>query len=849
MCVCCARMFVHCVCLVCVGVRGCMFGQTAWAECKWMFSSKFDIDDKLRGNLGQLFREIDQDGSGFLDRAEVEQLSKRLGKLMTERELAASMTAMGADADGQVSLEGFVAWWRKSKAGDGGAGDGEEDSGAFAAVMEQAEYMELLADATEEDARELCEEAGISPVPATLEGMVAALKQQHQRQDKTLIYQRSDGSSSDHTGVEEVHVLVAAGGITDATYVWYEGLETWSQWSSCKVGFDGSFDEHADAHDDDDDDDEATAATAVSDVGPGPGGADDAADTAASSDGTSPEPRRDEQNREKEQQQQQQRVERLFREIDQDGSGFLDRAEVEQLSKRLGKLMTERELAASMTAMGADADGQVSLEGFVAWWRKSKAGDGGAGDGEEDSGAFAAVMEQAEYMELLADATEEDARELCEEAGISPVPATLEGMVAALKQQHQRQDKTLIYQRSDGSSSDHTGVEEVHVLVAAGGITDATYVWYEGLETWSQWSSCKVGFDGSFDEHADAHDDDDDDDEATAATAVSDVGPGPGGADDAADTAASSDGTSPVRRHDEQNQEKEKEQQQQQKQQQQQHENVSAVSDTDTAGGSLADHTDASEDDQYSGPSRTSSIELLARNSLVSQRLSRFGEPVDEAKTLAPVDLQVPRHLLLPHERSDLSIEHAATVSALGSMETSDVHVNVDESADEQKAVDVIVAKLRAGKTSIEHAATVSALGSMETSDVHVNVDESADEQKAVDVIVAKLRAGKTSKAGNAETAQLDKSQHDCTSPIEDGRVDQGEEQSTAAVLPRPSAVSNQDRCCVLETAAGLTTIQTGLFPRIAMLEASVFGASLDEKAQQSLGLARRLEDLEAELM
>ena len=546
MCVCCARMFVHCVCLVCVGVRGCMFGQTAWAECKWMFSSKFDIDDKLRGNLGQLFREIDQDGSGFLDRAEVEQLSKRLGKLMTERELAASMTAMGADADGQVSLEGFVAWWRKSKAGDGGAGDGEEDSGAFAAVMEQAEYMELLADATEEDARELCEEAGISPVPATLEGMVAALKQQHQRQDKTLIYQRSDGSSSDHTGVEEVHVLVAAGGITDATYVWYEGLETWSQWSSCKVGFDGSFDEHADAHDDDDDD------------------------------------------------------------------------------------------------------------------------------------------------------------------------------------------------------------------------------------------------------------------EATAATAVSDVGPGPGGADDAADTAASSDGTSPVRRHDEQNQEKEKEQQQQQKQQQQQHENVSAVSDTDTAGGSLADHTDASEDDQYSGPSRTSSIELLARNSLVSQRLSRFGEPVDEAKTLAPVDLQVPRHLLLPHERSDLSIEHAATVSALGSMETSDVHVNVDESA---------------------------------------------DEQKAVDVIVAKLRAGKTSKAGNAETAQLDKSQHDCTSPIEDGRVDQGEEQSTAAVLPRPSAVSNQDRCCVLETAAGLTTIQTGLFPRIAMLEASVFGASLDEKAQQSLGLARRLEDLEAELM
>ena len=45
------------------------------------------------------------------------------------------------------------------------------------------EYMELLADATtEEDAQVLCEEAGISPVPATLEGMLAALKQQHQEQ-------------------------------------------------------------------------------------------------------------------------------------------------------------------------------------------------------------------------------------------------------------------------------------------------------------------------------------------------------------------------------------------------------------------------------------------------------------------------------------------------------------------------------------------------------------------------------------------------------------------------------------------------------------------------------------------
>ena len=47
--------------------------------------------------MKQLFREIDEDGSGFLEADEVRQLVARLGKRLTDKELAGAMREMDED--------------------------------------------------------------------------------------------------------------------------------------------------------------------------------------------------------------------------------------------------------------------------------------------------------------------------------------------------------------------------------------------------------------------------------------------------------------------------------------------------------------------------------------------------------------------------------------------------------------------------------------------------------------------------------------------------------------------------------------------------------------------------------
>lgn len=68
----------------------------------------------------QLFHEIDADGGGTLDRDEIRQLARRLGKRLSDKQLNEAMMAMDADGSGDVAFDEFLSWWKGYLASGGG---------------------------------------------------------------------------------------------------------------------------------------------------------------------------------------------------------------------------------------------------------------------------------------------------------------------------------------------------------------------------------------------------------------------------------------------------------------------------------------------------------------------------------------------------------------------------------------------------------------------------------------------------------------------------------------------------------------------------------------------------------
>lgn len=61
-----------------------------------------------------VFKAIDVDGSGFLDRTEMGQLSVALGFPLTEKEVDLAFVDMDTSRDGRVTMDEFEAWWNRS---------------------------------------------------------------------------------------------------------------------------------------------------------------------------------------------------------------------------------------------------------------------------------------------------------------------------------------------------------------------------------------------------------------------------------------------------------------------------------------------------------------------------------------------------------------------------------------------------------------------------------------------------------------------------------------------------------------------------------------------------------------
>ena len=70
-------------------------------------------DDAEKGKLLELWKAMDADGSGTLDRGEVRACMESMGKKLSDKEFDSAMAEIDADNSGEVSFEEFLEWWQR----------------------------------------------------------------------------------------------------------------------------------------------------------------------------------------------------------------------------------------------------------------------------------------------------------------------------------------------------------------------------------------------------------------------------------------------------------------------------------------------------------------------------------------------------------------------------------------------------------------------------------------------------------------------------------------------------------------------------------------------------------------
>ena len=99
-----------------------------------------DASDMLRLEAERHFEDIDEDGSGFLDRHEIKRLAYMLGQELGDHEVNGAMKEMDTSGTGEVSFDDYYAWYSAQKAqelagADSGGSDGAGADGKGGGLM------------------------------------------------------------------------------------------------------------------------------------------------------------------------------------------------------------------------------------------------------------------------------------------------------------------------------------------------------------------------------------------------------------------------------------------------------------------------------------------------------------------------------------------------------------------------------------------------------------------------------------------------------------------------------------------------------------------------------------------
>eukprot|EP00566_Odontella_aurita_P005048 CAMPEP_0113533902 /NCGR_PEP_ID=MMETSP0015_2-20120614/4871_1 /TAXON_ID=2838 /ORGANISM="Odontella" /LENGTH=622 /DNA_ID=CAMNT_0000433023 /DNA_START=356 /DNA_END=2221 /DNA_ORIENTATION=+ /assembly_acc=CAM_ASM_000160 len=81
----------------------------------WINTAGVGIVAQIAGDVGHVFREVDLDGNGEIDKEELAQLFVKLECDVTADELDEIMKELDADSDGKISEEDFTVWYIRSE--------------------------------------------------------------------------------------------------------------------------------------------------------------------------------------------------------------------------------------------------------------------------------------------------------------------------------------------------------------------------------------------------------------------------------------------------------------------------------------------------------------------------------------------------------------------------------------------------------------------------------------------------------------------------------------------------------------------------------------------------------------
>jgi hypothetical protein len=109
-------------------------------------------------------------------------------------------------------------------------------------------------------------------------------------------------------------------------------------------------------------------------------------------------------------------VRAVFKSIDLDDNGTLERDELAMAAERLGQSMSEQELDAAMSEMDEDGSGEIDFDEFLSWWDRRKA----SGKGGLFGGLFDDPLEMSDdylRMQIVIDKRKREAAHASAEAG------------------------------------------------------------------------------------------------------------------------------------------------------------------------------------------------------------------------------------------------------------------------------------------------------------------------------------------------------------------------------------------------------------------------------------------------